>query len=140
MIGVGTNAVNLGEFSSRFVSLLGKDSESWGLSYSGNLVHNGIKRNVCKRFGQGMTIGIHLDMWLGRLSLFRNGHHIGKFVQWIPFIEGKFYHRWMMPIKSRQLVFSYPLYVLFYVMATKRPSCHTLSWKLSAMEVFHSNS
>lgn len=79
MVGCGTANVDLKRFATTFVSLLGLDSESWGLSYSGTLVHNGVKRTMCKSFSQGMTIGIHLDMWLGRMSLFRNGAFIGKF-------------------------------------------------------------
>lgn len=78
MVGCGTGNVNLKKYATKFVSLLGLDSESWGLSYSGVLVHNGAKRSICESFGQGMTIGIHLDMWLGRMSFFRNGRFIGE--------------------------------------------------------------
>lgn len=79
MVGFGTKNVDLQAFATTFTSLLGKDSDSWGLSYTGNIIHNGLKRQVCKAFGKGVTIGVHLDMWLGKMSLFRNGNFVGKY-------------------------------------------------------------
>jgi len=77
MVGFGTEAVNLQSAANKFTSLLGLDSESWGYSYTGNLIHNGVKRKISQSFGHGVVIGIHLDMWLGRMSVFRNGKFLG---------------------------------------------------------------
>lgn len=35
MVGIGTSDVNLDKYRHTFCSLLGKDAESWGLSYTG---------------------------------------------------------------------------------------------------------
>lgn len=35
MVGIGTSDVNLDKYRHTFCSLLGKDSDSWGLSYTG---------------------------------------------------------------------------------------------------------
>lgn len=37
MVGVGTSDVNLDKYRHTFCSLLGKDTDSWGLSYTGKL-------------------------------------------------------------------------------------------------------
>lgn len=37
MVGIGTSDVNLDKYRHTFCSLLGKDADSWGLSYTGNL-------------------------------------------------------------------------------------------------------
>ena len=36
MVGIGTSDVNLDKYRHTFCSLLGKDEDSWGLSYTGN--------------------------------------------------------------------------------------------------------
>lgn len=35
MVGIGTSDVNLDKYRHTFCSLLGKDADSWGLSYTG---------------------------------------------------------------------------------------------------------
>lgn len=37
MVGIGTSDVNLDKYRHTFCSLLGKDGDSWGLSYTGKL-------------------------------------------------------------------------------------------------------
>lgn len=37
MVGVGTSDVNLDKYRHTFCSLLGKDTDSWGLSYTGKI-------------------------------------------------------------------------------------------------------
>lgn len=37
MVGVGTSDVNLDKYRHTFCSLLGKDTDSWGLSYTGKM-------------------------------------------------------------------------------------------------------
>uniref|UniRef100_A0A8D3ACE3 SPRY domain-containing SOCS box protein 3 n=1 Tax=Scophthalmus maximus TaxID=52904 RepID=A0A8D3ACE3_SCOMX len=52
MVGIGTSDVNLDKYRHTFCSLLGKDADSWGLSYTGLLHHKGEKMNFSSRFGQ----------------------------------------------------------------------------------------
>ncbi|XP_069566288.1 SPRY domain-containing SOCS box protein 3a isoform X1 [Brachyistius frenatus] len=77
MVGVGTSDVNLDKYRHLFCSLLGKDADSWGLSYTGLLHHKGDKMNFSSRFGQGSIIGVHLDTWHGTLTFFKNRKCIG---------------------------------------------------------------
>lgn len=68
MIGVGTSDVQLDRNEYTFSSLLGEDRDSWGLSYLGHFRYNNESRCYSPRFGQGSIIGIHLDMWGGKLG------------------------------------------------------------------------
>ncbi|XP_028311996.1 SPRY domain-containing SOCS box protein 3a [Gouania willdenowi] len=77
MVGIGTCDVNLDKYRHSFCSLLGKDADSWGLSYTGLLHHKGDKTNFSCRFGQGSIIGVHLDTWHGTLTFFKNRKCIG---------------------------------------------------------------
>ncbi|KAG9342930.1 hypothetical protein JZ751_015146 [Albula glossodonta] len=77
MVGIGTSDVNLDKYRHTFCSLLGKDEDSWGLSYTGLLHHRGDKINFSSRFGQGSIIGVHLDTWHGTLTFFKNRKCIG---------------------------------------------------------------
>lgn len=38
MVGIGTSDVNLDKYRHTFCSLLGKDTDSWGLSYTGKII------------------------------------------------------------------------------------------------------
>ena len=79
MVGVGTRSMNLDGFRHIFCSLLGKDADSWGLSYYGRIQHKGRFQQVNgSRFGQGSIIGVHLDMWHGTLSFYKNRMPLGK--------------------------------------------------------------
>lgn len=77
MIGVGTANVNLNRYRSQFCSLIGKDNESWGISYFGTLHHDGKTREYTKKFERGSVIGCHLDLWKGTLSFYKNGEPLG---------------------------------------------------------------
>ncbi|KAK2182650.1 hypothetical protein NP493_342g00022 [Ridgeia piscesae] len=78
MVGVGTRNVDLDGFRHTFCSLLGKDADSWGLSYYGRIQHKGRFQQVSgSRFGQGSIIGVHLDMWHGTLSFYKNRMPLG---------------------------------------------------------------
>ncbi|GFY52805.1 SPRY domain-containing SOCS box protein 3 [Trichonephila inaurata madagascariensis] len=77
MVGVGTAEASMNQVHDRFISLLGNDNKTWGLSYTGSFHHNGRSRDYTTRFGQGSVIGIHLDMWNGTLSFYKNGKHLG---------------------------------------------------------------
>jgi len=77
MIGVGTNNVCLNKFKSQFCSLIGKDNESWGISYFGTIHHDGKTRDYTKKFERGSVIGCHLDLWKGTLAFYKNGEPLG---------------------------------------------------------------
>lgn len=77
MVGIGTSAVDLDRYQHTFCSLLGRDADSWGLSYTGLLHHRGDKTSFSSRFGQGSIIGVHLDTWHGTLTFFKNRKCIG---------------------------------------------------------------
>ena len=80
MVGVGTEAVDLDSYKYSFCSFLGRDSDSWGLSYYGRAQHKGNFLPINgARFGQGSIIGCHLDMWHGTLSFYKNRRPLGKF-------------------------------------------------------------
>nr|XP_020024985.1 SPRY domain-containing SOCS box protein 3 isoform X2 [Castor canadensis] len=72
MVGIGTSDVDLDKYHHTFCSLLGRDEDSWGLSYTGLLHHKGDKTSFSSRFGQGSIIGVHLDTWHGTLTFFKN--------------------------------------------------------------------
>ena len=77
MIGVGTKDVDLNRYKSQFCSMLGRDSDSWGLSYFGTFQNGGKTKDFTDKFERGTVIGIHLDMWKGTLSFFRDGDLLG---------------------------------------------------------------
>ncbi|XP_037670465.1 SPRY domain-containing SOCS box protein 3 isoform X5 [Choloepus didactylus] len=77
MVGIGTSDVDLDKYHHTFCSLLGRDEDSWGLSYTGLLHHKGDKTSFSSRFGQGSIIGVHLDSWHGTLTFFKNRKCIG---------------------------------------------------------------
>ncbi|KAK3091371.1 hypothetical protein FSP39_019344 [Pinctada imbricata] len=78
MVGVGTEKalLHLGNFN--FVDLIGLDTESWGLSYKGDIWHNGRKQQYCEAFFQEATvIGCHLNFYNGTLTFYKNGENLG---------------------------------------------------------------
>lgn len=81
MVGVGTMDLDLNKYRHKFCSLVGRDSDSWGLSYTGMLHHKGHKQTYSTKFGQGTIIGVHLDMWHGTLSFYKNRKPLGKLVK-----------------------------------------------------------
>lgn len=78
MIGVGSDGVNMNAFSNNFCSMLGVDAESWGLSYIGHIHHANDKQDYCARFGKNAVIGVHLDMWHGTLTFFKDQQSLGQ--------------------------------------------------------------
>lgn len=77
MIGIGSSVVNLNNSRTAFASLLGKDSESWGLSYLGTLQHRGEMKQFTTKLERDNTVGLHLDMWHGTLSIYNDGKPCG---------------------------------------------------------------
>ncbi|XP_071946559.1 SPRY domain-containing SOCS box protein 3-like [Antedon mediterranea] len=79
MVGIGTKEINFNDYSQTFCSLLGNDNngESCGLSYTGAFHFAGSTNVFCGKFGQTDVIGVHLDMWKGTLSFYKNGQRLG---------------------------------------------------------------
>lgn len=77
MVGVGTQNAVLHTSNYEYVNLIGRDSQSWGLSHKGELWHNGKKRQFCEPFFDSTVIGILLDMDQGTLSFFKNKKLLG---------------------------------------------------------------
>ncbi|KAK0048659.1 SPRY domain-containing SOCS box protein 3 [Biomphalaria pfeifferi] len=79
MIGVGTRKAQLKSKHYQYIHLLGKDKESWGLSYKGFIWHNGISKRYCDPFYERSTvIGVLLNRYKGTLSFFKNGVSLGE--------------------------------------------------------------
>nr|XP_023012116.1 SPRY domain-containing SOCS box protein 3 isoform X1 [Leptinotarsa decemlineata] len=77
MIGVGTKHTHLSEWTMRFGSMLGIDSQSWGYSYRGRIQHDNLLREYGLRYGQGTLIGVHLNMYKGTLEYHINRKPVG---------------------------------------------------------------
>ncbi|KAK3911083.1 SPRY domain-containing SOCS box protein 3 [Frankliniella fusca] len=65
VVGIGTANVDLTAHSRKFITLVGNDSESWGYSYRGDVIHNNNRRDYGPTFGKGSIVGVHLNMWTG---------------------------------------------------------------------------
>lgn len=77
MVGVCTKEAALETKNYEFVNLLGKDDESWGLSYKGTVWHSGQSWQYCEPFYDSTVIGILLDMDEGTLTFYKNGKSLG---------------------------------------------------------------
>jgi len=77
MVGVGTPTLSLDQFKYSFCSMLGMTADSWGYSYTGNLHHQAKLKRFGSRFGQGSIVGVHLDMWNGTLTFYKNKKSLG---------------------------------------------------------------
>ena len=77
MLGVCTSDLDITQYKTSFCSLIGKDSNSWGLSYIGNFHHKGKTQKYTSRFDHGAVIGVHLDAWHGKLSFFKDNEPLG---------------------------------------------------------------
>ncbi len=73
MMGVGSPDIDLNAYLTQYVSLLGMDNRSWGLSYKGFLQHDGQqKASEEYSFSRGDIIGCLLDLWHGNVTFFIN--------------------------------------------------------------------
>ncbi|XP_050684894.1 SPRY domain-containing SOCS box protein 3-like isoform X2 [Leptidea sinapis] len=77
MVGVGTNKVNTSDDNFEFMSLLGKDAESYGLSYRGAVYHDAKVVFETVGFCRGTIVGVRLDMWMGTLEFYVNRKPLG---------------------------------------------------------------
>lgn len=77
MLGVCNSDMDVTQYKTSFCSLIGKDSNSWGLSYTGNFYHKGKAQKYSSRFDHGTVIGVHLDTWHGKISFFKDNEPLG---------------------------------------------------------------
>nr|XP_027218331.1 SPRY domain-containing SOCS box protein 3-like [Penaeus vannamei] len=77
MVGVCTAKFDLKHAVHRFCSLLGRDHESWGYSYTGGVQHGGKFKPYGPRWGKGSIVGLHLDSWRGTLEFYLNRKPLG---------------------------------------------------------------
>lgn len=83
MIGLGTNKIDTAQSQYKFMSLLGQDEESYGLSYKGGVSHKAIPMRDCAGFCRGSIVGVRLDMWKGTLEFYINRKPQGIFLNLI---------------------------------------------------------
>ncbi|MBN3303736.1 SPSB3 protein, partial [Amia calva] len=78
MVGVGTKRAPLHAGDHQYIDLLGKDGESWGLSYKGYIWHDGKSQKYTEPFYDRMTvIGVLLNLHTGTLQFYRDGLGLG---------------------------------------------------------------
>ncbi|XP_050684017.1 SPRY domain-containing SOCS box protein 3-like [Leptidea sinapis] len=71
MVGVGSDKMDATN-SQKFLSFLGNDKQSYGLSYKGALHHEGKVCIETQGFCGGALVGVRLDMWQGTLEYYVN--------------------------------------------------------------------
>lgn len=94
MIGIGTPEAEIKHSDNKFISPLGKDNKSWGLSYTGLFHHCGVRQRYGPSFGQGSVIGVHVDLWKGTLSFYKDRKHLGELI-YPNFIMLNFHRRYV---------------------------------------------
>ncbi|CAH0585452.1 unnamed protein product [Chrysodeixis includens] len=72
MVGLGTSKVDMADSLFKFTSFLGRDAESYGLSYTGALRHNATVTKDNTGFCKGSIIGVKVDLWQGTLEFYLN--------------------------------------------------------------------
>ncbi|KAF0294465.1 SPRY domain-containing SOCS box protein 3 [Amphibalanus amphitrite] len=77
MVGVCTDQLDPAAGEQRFVSLLGADNHSWGLSYHGKAQHGGTGWSYGPEFGKGSIVGVYANLRSGRLEFFLNRRSLG---------------------------------------------------------------
>ncbi|XP_053305269.1 SPRY domain-containing SOCS box protein 3-like isoform X2 [Spea bombifrons] len=78
MVGVGTGRASLHAGNFEYINLLGKDAESWGLSYKGTVWHRGSSRRYTEPFYEsGTVIGVHVNLEEGTLTFYKNRQSLG---------------------------------------------------------------
>lgn len=78
MVGVGTSRAPLCAGSFQYLNLLGRDADSWGLSYRGKVWHAGSSKPYSEPFyEEGTLIGVHLNMEEGTLTFYKDRQSLG---------------------------------------------------------------
>ncbi|XP_038066348.1 SPRY domain-containing SOCS box protein 3-like isoform X2 [Patiria miniata] len=130
MVGIGTRQIDLTQYSHTFCNMLGSDpnSESCGLSYTGRFYQGGGQgKAYCSKFGQGTVIGVHLDMWFGTLTYYKNGKCLGVATKGL---LGKAWHPMISSTAARssmclQTARSFPSSLQFWCCRTLRRAVPT---------------
>ncbi|XP_017010843.2 SPRY domain-containing SOCS box protein 3-like [Drosophila takahashii] len=77
MFGIGTQSIDSGQHRFQYVSALGSNAHSWGLSYSGQIQNCGERLPYAQKFSQGCLIGVYLDRSRGHLEFYINRKALG---------------------------------------------------------------
>ena len=82
MVGVGTRFALMETIGYNFQPLIGRDSNSWGLNYTGKIRHNGVEKNYADtgeilESHDPLIIGVLYDAHLGIMSFQVNGKQYG---------------------------------------------------------------
>ncbi|CAB3226371.1 unnamed protein product [Arctia plantaginis] len=77
MVGVGSENVDINDSLFSFRSFLGRNEESYGLSYTGAVCHGAQVTHDSPGFGWGTIVGVKVDMWHGTLEFFINRQGLG---------------------------------------------------------------
>ncbi|GIX94818.1 SPRY domain-containing SOCS box protein 3 [Caerostris darwini] len=70
-VGIGTVDFDLHPLDYQLIAILAKDGETWSILNIGTFYSYG------SWFMQGSVIGVHLDVWNGTLSFYRNKKYLG---------------------------------------------------------------
>lgn len=91
MVGVGNKFAPLQSGSKDFFPLIGKDGNSWGLNYDGELIHDANRRSYCdmrqSTFNkEGIRVGVYYDSYYGNLSFSVDNKCLGIAYNNIPIV------------------------------------------------------
>jgi len=89
MVGVGTKFALMETIGYNFQPLIGRDSNSWGVNYTGKIRHNGVEENYADtgdilESSEALTIGVLYDAHLGIISFQVNGKQYGTAFTGVP--------------------------------------------------------
>lgn len=89
MVGVGTKFALMETIGFNFQPLIGKDSNSWGINYTGKIRHNGVEEDYADtgcilESTDPLIIGVLYDAHLGIMSFQVNGKQYGVAFTGIP--------------------------------------------------------
>ena len=90
MVGVGNKCAPLQSASKDFYPLIGKDTNSWGFNYTGEIIHDSSPQPYIKldsaSFKDGLLVGVYYDSYYGNLSFSVNGRSPGIAFENVPFM------------------------------------------------------
>lgn len=72
MLGLGSESLNPTESAFDYRSFLGTNDDSYGMSYTGAIIHNSKVTGDCAGFCKGTIIGVRVDMLRGQLEFYLN--------------------------------------------------------------------
>ena len=90
MVGVGYKCARLHSASKDFSPLIGRDSNSWGINYSGDVYHDTDHHKYVSleqsAYKDGLRVGVYYDSYYGNLSFSINGKSPGIAFQNVPIV------------------------------------------------------